>query len=656
MWTPTIALLPGALTIYLGFDGGGYFPPATGVACAALTLALVLRLTLADRPLEGFGLAAALATATLGLFAAWSIVSSSWSDAPARAVAEFDRALLYMLMLALLATLPRTTQTARTVMIGIAAGATFVCLGGLLSRVLPDVFEIAPNVLDERLSYPITYWNGLGLLAAITIVLATHLTCSAREHPAARVAGAAVLPLLAATLYFTFSRASIVVMAIGVVAYVVLARPRAFVPALVAVLPTAAIAVIWAYNAELLARPNPTTDAAAEEGHEVFLVLVLCALAAALARYLLIRAGADRWLDAIDVPRRTRNIVVVTAAGVLLLGAGSAWAAFDVGDRIERQYERFKDGDVIPESGDTRDRLTTVANNGRLDHWNQALDAWDREPFKGTGAGTYELTWAEHRSSVFTVRDGHSLYLETLSEVGLVGGVLLVLVLGGLLAALAARSRGTERALWAAMLTAAGVWALHAAQDWVWELPAVTSWLFAAGGIALARPPGEQAAASRLIAPPRLARVIAALVVLALTVTPVLNAIADARVRDSVAALKQGDCAGAIDDALAATSALGARPEPYAVLGFCDVRLGKTELAERMMRNAIDRDPRNWVYHYGLALVRAAGGRDPSEAVAAARRLNPKEPAAIEAEAIFGSTNDPRKWRRRALEARLPIQ
>ena len=53
MWTPTIALLPGALTIYLGFDGGGYFPPATGVAVAALALALVLRLTLSPAAARG---------------------------------------------------------------------------------------------------------------------------------------------------------------------------------------------------------------------------------------------------------------------------------------------------------------------------------------------------------------------------------------------------------------------------------------------------------------------------------------------------------------------------------------------------------------------------------------------------------------------------
>src|SRR5687768_7893434 len=288
MWTPTIALLPGALTIYLGFDGGGYFPPATGVACGALALALVLRLTLAERPLEGFGLSAGLVTAAIALFAVWSLVSSSWSDSPARAVAEFDRALLYMLMLALLATLPRTTETARIVMFGIAGAMAFVCLGGLLTRVLPDVFPIAPNVLDQRLSYPITYWNGLGLLAAISIVFATHLACSVREHPAARVAGAALLPLLAATLYFTFSRASIVVMVIGVVAYVLIARPRGFLPALAAVLPTTAIAVAWSYEADLLARPNPTTAGAVDQGQEVFIVLVLCALVAGAARYALL--------------------------------------------------------------------------------------------------------------------------------------------------------------------------------------------------------------------------------------------------------------------------------------------------------------------------------------------------------------------------------
>jgi O-antigen ligase len=654
MWTPTIALLPGALTIYLGFDGGGYFPPATGVACVTLAIVLVVRLTLAERPLEGFGLGAALVTAALGLFAAWALVSSAWSDSPARAVTEFDRALLYILLLALVATLPRTTETARLVMLGIAAGMTFVCIGGLATRVLPDVFPIAPNVLDQRLSYPITYWNGLGLVAALAILFATHLTCSAREPVAARVTAAAFLPLLAATLYFTFSRASIVVMVIGVVAYVVLARPRAFGPALIAVGPPTIVAVVWAYNAELLARPDPTTAGAVDEGHEVFLVLVLCALAAGAARYALIRIGLDERLLKIDVPKRTRNAIVATTAGVLVLAAGTAWIALDMNDRISRQYEKFKEGDVIRANEDARERLTDVGNNGRIEHWEEAIDAFSSHPLKGTGAGTYELTWAKNRHSDFTVRDGHSLYLETLSELGLVGAVLLVLALGGILVALGMRSGGHGLGTWSALFIAACMWALHAAQDWVWELPAVTAWLFAAGGIALARPPGV--AETRRVAPSRIARVVAALVVLALVVAPVLNGVADSRLRDSVTAFKAGDCKTAIDKALSATSALGARPEPYAILGFCDIRLGDNVPAEREMRKAVDRDPNNWVYHYGLALALAAEGENPRSEIEEARRLNPREQRAIEAEEAFASTNDPEQWKRRARRARLPIQ
>jgi hypothetical protein len=185
-------------------------------------------------------------------------------------------------------------------------------------------------------------------------------------------------------------------------------------------------------------------------------------------------------------------------------------------------------------------------------------------------------------------------------------------------------------------------------------MPAVTAWLFAAGGIALARPPAT--ARTRVVTLPRLGRVIVALVVLALAVTPVLNALADARVRDSVTAFKGGDCDQAIEHALSATDLVGARAEPYAILAFCDVRLGKLDLADRMMRNAVDRDPRNWVYHFGLSLVLAVRGEDPRPEIAEARRLNPLDGAVTRLERKFQSTDDPRKWRRRALMARLPIQ
>ena len=290
----------------------------------------------------------------------------------------------------------------------------------------------------------------------------------------------------------------------------------------------------------------------------------------------------------------------------------TAWVALDVNDRISRQYDRVpRRRRHPPDRGRARapHRRRQQRPHRALGGGARRLRATTRS--KGTGAGTYELTWAKHRSSDFTVRDGHSLYLETLSELGIVGAILLFATLGGILVGLAWHARGRQRALWGALFTGGCVWALHAAQDWVWELPSVTAWLFAAGGIALARPPG--APETRLVAPPRLARVIGALVVLALAVTPVLNALADARLRDSV----HGVQARRLPDAPSTTRCRprppsGARPEPYAILGFCDVRLGKPELAERMMRNAVDRDPNSWVYHYGLALVLASTGRGPA--------------------------------------------
>ncbi len=65
------------------------------------------------------------------------------------------------------------------------------------------MWHTAPGVSNERLSYPVTYWNTLGLLAALGIVLAFHLSCSLSERRVVRVLAAGVLPLLAVTLFFT---------------------------------------------------------------------------------------------------------------------------------------------------------------------------------------------------------------------------------------------------------------------------------------------------------------------------------------------------------------------------------------------------------------------------------------------------------------------
>ena len=64
------------------------------------------------------------------------------------------------------------------------------------------------------------------------------------------------------------------------------------------------------------------------------------------------------------------------------------------------------------------------------------------------------------------------------------------------------------------------------------------------------------------------------------------------------------------------------------MLGYCDARLGQFELARRAMDAARSRDPDNWQYAYGQAIVYGVSGRDPRPYAAEALRLNPLDPLA----------------------------
>ena len=93
--------LPGALTVYFGFNAGGFFVGSQGVIALALLLILTLRVTAADDPFAGISAPVAVAAGALALYAVWILVSAAWSDAPSRALLEFDRALLYLTALVL---------------------------------------------------------------------------------------------------------------------------------------------------------------------------------------------------------------------------------------------------------------------------------------------------------------------------------------------------------------------------------------------------------------------------------------------------------------------------------------------------------------------------------------------------------------------------
>jgi O-antigen ligase len=637
-------LLPGALVVYLAFNAGGYFPNTQGLVTIVLLLAVAGWICFAEEPFAGLGALLALVAGALAAFAVWAVLSGGWSDSTARALLEFNRALLYLAALAVFGLTIRERRQFQWLVWGLAAGIVVVCAIAVTTRLLPNVWPIDFNLAQDRLSYPITYWNALGLLASVGVIFCVQMATRARGPALTRIMGAAAIPLLATTVYFTFSRGAIAAGSIGIIAYLVLARPRGAVSGLVAAVPAAVVAVVVAYNADLLATERPTTQAAVSQGHRVAWVLAACMVGAAVIRLVLLRL--DRRLA------RMRRVVrpgtaLVTAGGTLAVAVALALALGAPG-WIDRQYDRFTGDAPVSEgtstSTDLRQRLTSVSSNGRLDYWGVSIDEFEMSNLEGQGGGTFQLAWERERDFAGTVVDAHGLYPETLGELGLVGLGLLATALLAILVGIAARVRGDWRTLYAALLAAGLTWALAAGVDWHWEMPVVTLWLFAAGGAAIA---ARAKRPSRFAAPPMPVRLVVAIPLVLLAAVPYQVLSSQAWLDRADDAFARGDCAAASDAARSSISALGSRPEPYELLGYCAIRSGHPQRAISDMQEAIDRDPDNWNLHYGLALARGAAGLDPRPEVRRAHDLNPLDILTEDAVRRF-DTDRPGAWKRRA--------
>jgi hypothetical protein len=636
--------LPGALVVYLGFNAGGYFPGTPALVAMVLVLVLVAHVLVAERPFAGFSVPLGVCAGFLLLYALWALVSSSWSDSTWRALVEFDRGLLYLLALVVYGAIPRNASRVRWMARGVALGILVVCGAGLISRVLPNVWPIAPNLAENRLSYPITYWNALGILASIGTILCFHVTCSRSEPRALRVAGAGAVPLLATTVFFTLSRGAIVAGMIGLLAYLVLARPSALLGGLASVLPPTVAALVVSYNADPLTGPHPTSQAAVDQGHHVAAVLAICVLAAMLLRVAFL--ALDARIDRIWLPWRAWRPFFPSVAAVAIAVAVALALAVDAPGYVSHQYDRFVHGTRVP--GTTKTRLTDPGNSGRLPLWKVALDdGFQPAEFHGEGAGTFETLWAADRPRKHPVsaRDAHSLYVENLGDLGWVGFILVLGFVVTILYGFTARLGGPNRTLYGALFAAGLAWALHAGVDWDWEMPGVTLWLFAIGGAALAAPTRRVRVK---YSPPLLARAGICVGLLLVAVIPARVTISQGKLNDAVQTfLRQGDCPAVIREADDAISVLGTRPDAYRLKGYCQARLGRTTQAVSSMQEAVDRDPRNWEFRYSLAVAEAAAGTDPRPAAREALRLDPLEPSVQDLVHRFRSS-DPRGWRSQA--------
>lgn len=630
-----LLLLPGALVAYFAFFSGGYYPAATAYAAMLLSVVAAIRALTATDPFAGFGWWLTAGAGALALYALLTLLSGGWSHAPSMALTEYDLPLVYVLAMVICGSIAHRRHRVAWVLRLLALAIVAVCVCGLITRLLPNVWPIAAQVANNRLSFPVTYWNALGLLAALGIVLCVHLSSAPDEPRVTRVLGATGVPVLALTLYFTFSRGGIASGVIALAVYLLLGRPRLLASTVLAVVPTTIVALKFAYDANLLATQDPTSRAAIQQGHHVAVALLVCILVTAGLRLALVwldlRLGRFRLHDIAQ--RRVRRIgwtsLVVVAAILLAVFNGT----------ISNEYHRFLRPQAPGSASDLRSRLTDPGNNGRVDLWKVAWHGFTTAPAVGHGAGTFANTWFQKRTDNDFVHDAHSLYLETMDELGIVGLILLLISILTVLVRVATRARGRDRPLYAAVFAVLLGWALHAGVDWDWEMPVLTVIFFSLGGLVLARDKSDQPGPGVA----SITRVQVAVGCLVLAVAPTYVWLSQRPLNAAVSAFSVSNCRVATREAVSSLSTLGTRPQAYQILSFCDVRQGEPLLAIDQIKQAISLDPGNWEYTYSLALMRAAAGLDPRAMARRALELDPKETLTQDAWRLLRNGN-PTQW------------
>src|SRR5262249_52090381 len=463
-------------------------------------------------PLEPIPKGAVVTGSLLGAFALWDLASTAWTASAENAYEEFGRTALYLGVYAL-AVLSTDRRRLVRVVDGLTFGIAAIGVVALVSRLFPGLFPtrglstLLPSA-GTRLSFPLDYWNGLGIFVALAFPLLLHSVLSGDRLR--RAVALAAVPVLGAVVYLTSSRGAVAALAVGVLVFVV-AQPRR-----------------W----RALLERSPRLRAAA---------IALVALAVALLLY-----GTVRTLE---------------------------------------HFTRLPTGDAGGE------HLFTGGGSGRWEFWSAALHEFESSPFHGRGAGSYGAWWLQHGSFRYFVQNAHSLYLETLGELGIVGFVLLVGAFAAGVAVAVRRLRGTsggERSLIAALLGTLTAYLIGAGVDWMWELTAVT--LVGVFVLGLLTGPATAAPAATAFEPRRLAVALAAVVAGALVAAEAVSLLTDVEVRRSQADVRAGNLRLARSHAADAAKIEPWAATPYVQLALVDEAAGDLVSARGAIGQAIHHD------------------------------------------------------------------
>jgi Flp pilus assembly protein TadD len=181
--------------------------------------------------------------------------------------------------------------------------------------------------------------------------------------------------------------------------------------------------------------------------------------------------------------RRRLGAALLVATALAVIGGGAGALAATGPEHAWHQL--FSPSSTVPTSGPQR---LTAAGNVHARYWQEGMQVLAAHPALGTGAGGFAVSRLRYSSDSLDVEHAHSFVVQTLADLGIVGGlVALALFLAWATAALRtlgvvgqrrgrapaggnARSRAERAGLWTLAATVV-VFGVHALIDWTWAIP-----------------------------------------------------------------------------------------------------------------------------------------------------------------------------------------
>jgi hypothetical protein len=595
---------------------GGFYDIAWWGSLAIALAVVVPALLWAGAGAPGRG--GAIALGALAGLTAWAALSMTWAESVDRAWTETNRWGLYLLILA------TTLLTVRSVRVARFAVAVLAAVVALLVVGIAGRLALAGDAglfRDFRLDGPLGYINGEAGFLLIGLWLFLGLAEPGR--PAALRGTAVGLAVLDADLLVLTQSRAVLPAVVASVAFVLIAAPGRLVRAWTLVATVAGVAVTLRWQLDVYAARG--TGAAPAPG------LLHAAGRAALAGAIV--AGAC-WTAVCartaGTGPRARRLAAAALALIALAGLGAAGASAPL-DRARDQYHAFVRLQPDEQAGS---RFLTGGGN-RYELWRVAVTQFRDRPLAGLGAGNYATTYYRERRITEPVRQPHSLPLQTLAELGLVGGILLAALLGVVLltgmrpraGSVAAADRGVH----VAALGAFVAWLAQTSVDWLHLLPGMTGVALLCAGLLLAG--GDRGGGQTIPTPDarrrRAAAVGLASIAIALLAASSARQLAADHYRHRAAAALATDPPLALARARQAIALDAAAPEGYYLRAAAAARMGDADAAGAALTEAARREPSNDVPRAllgDLAVREGDRGRARREYRRAAR-LNPRDPA-----------------------------